>query len=86
MNKKNLFDTLENAEDNLMEMLTDNCPDISDEQLEKLLSESERRYTMKKKEIEKAKETTNAEYNEESVSGVDRVKRPVWVRPLAMAA
>ncbi len=89
MNKKNIFDMLENAEDDSMDILTDNCPDVSDEQLERLLSESERRYTMKKEEIERNKNianTENTEQNEEIVSGVDRVKRPVWVRPLALAA
>ena len=89
MNKKNIFDMLENAEDDSMDILTDNCPDVSDEQLERLLSESERRYTMKKEEIERNKNianTENTEQNEEIVSGVDRIKRPVWVRPLALAA
>jgi hypothetical protein len=44
---------------------------------------------MKKEEIERNKNianTENTEQNEEIVSGVDRVKRPVWVRPLALAA
>ncbi len=86
MKDKNLFDMLENAEDDTMEKLTENCPEISDAKLEELLAETERRYTMKKKEIEKIRENTNTMNNEDSVSGVDRVKRPSWLRPLALAA
>lgn len=86
MKDKNLFDMLENAEDDTMEKLTENCPEISDAKLEELLAETERRYTMKKKEIGKIRENTNTMNNENSVSGVDRVKRPSWLRPLAMAA
>ena len=86
MKDKNLFDMLENAEDDTMEKLTENCPEISDAKLEELLAETERRYTMKKKEIGKIRENTNTMNNEDTVSGVDRIKRPVWVRPLALAA
>ena len=86
MKDKNLFDMLENAEDDTMEKLTENCPEISDAKLEELLAETERRYTMKKKEIGKIRENTNTMNNEDSVSGVDRVKRPSWLRPLALAA
>ena len=82
MKDKNLFDMLENAEDDTMEKLTENCPEISDAKLEELLAETERRYTMKKKEIGKIRENTNTMNNEDSVSGVDRVKRPSWLRPL----
>lgn len=86
MKDKNLFDMLENAEDDTMEKLTENCPEISDAKLEELLAETERRYTMKKKEIGKIRENTNTMNNEDSVSGVDHVKRPSWLRPLALAA
>ncbi len=86
MKDKNLFDMLENAEDDTMEKLTENCPEISDAKLEELLAETERRYTMKKKEIGKIRENTNTMNNEDTVSGVDRVKRPSWLRPLALAA
>lgn len=86
MKDKNLFDMLENAEDDTMEKLTENCPEISDAKLEELLAETERRYTMKKKEIGKIRKNTNTMNNEDTVSGVDRIKRPVWVRPLALAA
>ena len=86
MKKIDLFDTFENAEDELMEDFTDMSPNIDDEQFERLLAVSERNYKMKKKEIERARKDNNINYDEESVSGVDRVKRPVWLTPLLTAA
>ena len=86
MKKIDLFDTFENAEDELMEDFTDMSPNINDEQFERLLAVSERNYKMKKKEIERARKDNNINYDEESVSGVDRVKRPVWLTPLLTAA
>ena len=86
MKKIDLFDTFENAEDELMEDFTDMSPNIDDEQFERLLAVSERNYKMKKKEIERAKKDNNINYDADSVSGVDRVKRPVWLTPLLTAA
>lgn len=86
MKKIDLFDTFENAEDELMEDFTDMSPNIDDEQFERLLAVSERNYKMKKKEIERAKKDNNINYDEESVSGVDRVKRPIWVKSMVTAA
>ena len=86
MKKIDLFDTFENAEDELMEDFTDMSPKIDDEQFEKLLAVSERNYKMKKEEIERTKKDTNINYDADSVSGVDRVKRPVWLAPLLTAA
>ena len=86
MNKKNIFDMLENAEDDSMHELTENCPEIGGEQFEKLLAGSERKYKMKKEEIERTRKDNNISGNEYTVSGVDRVKRPVWLTPLVTAA
>ena len=36
MRKKNIFDVLENAENDSMERLIDKCPEISDEQLDRI--------------------------------------------------
>jgi len=80
-----LFDIFENAEDELMEDLTEMSPEISDERLEELFAVSERNYKMKKKEYERTRKDKNKEYDG-AVSGVERVKRPVWLRPLAVAA
>ena len=85
MKKKNIFDNLENAEDELMDDFTDMSPGISDDQLEKLLAVSERNYRMKKKEIERTRKDNDTE-GEYTVSGVDRIKRPVWLTPLITAA
>ncbi|MBR5683945.1 MAG: hypothetical protein IKW96_11840 [Ruminococcus sp.] len=85
MKKKNIFDILENAEDELMDDFTDMSPGISDDQLEKLLAVSERNYRMKKKEIERTRKDNDTE-GEYTVSGVDRIKRPVWLTPLITAA
>lgn len=85
MKKIDLFETFENAEDELMEDLTDMSPEISDEKLEKLLAVSERNYKMKKEETEGTRKEKYKE-DESTVSGVERVKRTVWLRPLTMAA
>ncbi|NLT09821.1 MAG: hypothetical protein GXY08_09990, partial [Ruminococcus sp.] len=82
MKNKNVFDMLEDAEDEPMKELTDNCPDISKEQFERLLEKTERRYTMRKNEIDK----NINEQSENTVSGVERVKRPAWIKPITMAA
>ena len=86
MKKKNLFDMLENAEDELMNDFTDMSPEISDEQLEKLLAVSERNYKVKKEEIERTRKDNDMTADADAVSGVDRVKRPVWLTPLLTAA
>lgn len=85
MKNTDLFDIFENAEDELMEDLTEMSPEISDERLEELLAVSERNYKMKKKEYERTRKDKNKEYDG-AVSGVERVKRPVWLAPLVMAA
>ena len=85
MKEKNLFDILENAENDSMDRLIDKCPEISDEQLDRILEMSERKYTMKKGE--KMNTESNIEMTGNNVvAGVERVSRPSWIRPLSMAA
>ena len=86
MKKKNLFDMLENAEDELIDDFTDMSPEIDDEQLEKLLAVSEMNYKVKKEEIERTRKDNDIITDGEAVSGVDRIKRPVWLTPLLTAA
>ena len=87
MKENNLFDILANAEDDTMERLIDKCPEISDSQLDKILSMSERKYKKEKKEIERTEKADNIEMTEnDTVEGVERVKRPAWFAPLSMAA
>lgn len=82
MKEKELFDVLENAEDNSMERLIEKCPEISDKQLDRILAMSERKFKMKNKEAQRnIKKTEN-----NVVEGVERVKRPVWLTPLSTAA
>lgn len=85
MKKENLFDMLEHAEEGSMNELTEKCPDIGDEQFERMLARSERKYKMMKKDIDRT-EKDNIFMSENTVSGVKRVKRPVWLNPLAVAA
>lgn len=86
MKEKNLFDILGNAEDDSMERLTEKCPEITDAQLEKILAMSERKYKMKKKELERTGKDNNIIISGGSVAGVERVKRPAWLTPLCTAA
>ena len=62
MKEKELFDVLENAEDNSMERLIEKCPEISDKQLDRILAMSERKFKMKNKEAQRnIKKTENNE-------------------------
>jgi len=89
MKEKNIFDILGNAEDDSMERLTDKCPEITEEQLNKILSLSEKKYKVKKKEIlkDRTEKDNNIKMTENDVvEGVERVRRPVWLAPLCSAA
>lgn len=87
MKEKNLFDILGNAEDDSMERLTDKCPEITDAQLDKILAMSEKKYRMKKKEIERTKKDKHITMTEnDTVEGVEHSKRPVWFTSLCTAA
>lgn len=85
MKNKDLFGILENAENDSMDRLIEKCPEISDEQLDRILEMSERKYNMK------SKGTGNTEKNiriteNNVVEGVERTRRPLWLAPLSMAA
>ena len=85
MKDKELFDILENAENDSMDRLIEKCPEISDEQLDRILEMSERKFNMK------SKKTGNTENNismteNDVVEGVERTRRPSWLAPLSMAA
>ena len=87
MKEKNLFDILGNAEDDTMERLSDKCPEITDAQLDKILAMSEKKYKMKKKEMERTKKDNHITMTENNdVEGVEHSKRPVWFAPLCTAA
>ena len=92
MKDKNIFDILGNAEDDSMERLTEKCPDITDEQLEKIIAMSEKKYNAKKEELLKGRteKDNNIKMTENDVvEGVERaehLRRPVWFGPLCTAA
>jgi hypothetical protein len=44
MKDKEIFDILENAENESMERLIDKCPEIPDEQLDRILAMSEKKF------------------------------------------
>lgn len=87
MKEKNLFDILENAENNSMKRLIEKCPEISDEQLARIYAKSEKKFRAQREEengtmrddIIKMKSSNVAE-------GVERSKRPAWLAPLSTAA
>ena len=75
-----IFDYLENAADDEMNMLTDKTPELSDAQIERLLEMSEKKYN-------RVKNTdADSEHNETEVSGVERYHRPIWNSPMLTAA
>ena len=85
MKDKELFGILENAESDSMERLIEKCPEISDEQLDKILEMSERKFNnMKKKENAGNSNITMTE--NDTVKGVERSRRPAWRGPASMAA
>ena len=87
MRKKNIFDILENAESNSMERLIDKCPEISDEQLDKILAMSEKKYKMRKEEMEGKNEDKRIKMTGNgTVEGVEVSRRPAWLSSLSMAA
>ncbi len=85
MKKEKIFDMLEHAEEGSMNELTDKCPDIGDEQFERMLAKSERKYKMMKRDLI-GTERDNIYMDGTTVSGVKRIQRPVWMTPIATAA
>ncbi len=86
MKDEKIFDILENAENDSMDRLIDKCPEISDEQLDRILVMSERKFKMKDKETTRAKKDNIKVTENNVVEGVDRVRRPAWLRPMSAAA
>ena len=87
MRKKNIFDILENAESNSMERLIDKCPEISDEQLDKILAMSEKKYKMRKEEMVGKNEDKRIKMTDNgTVEGVEVSRKPAWLSSLSMAA
>ncbi len=88
MRKRNLFDMLGNAEEEPMDILTDKCPEIYDAQMERLFAASERKYRMKKREIERnrTERDNNITMSGETVSGAEHIRRPAWLAPVCSAA
>ena len=86
MKDKNIFDILENADSDAMNRITDKCPEISDDQLEKILSMSESKYNMKKNSSDRTKKDNIETNSNDVVVKVEHIKRPAWVAPLCTAA
>lgn len=82
MTNKNIFDMLENAEDDHMKVLTENCPDINGEKFERLLARTEKVYSEKKYNIDNDIDESAGN----TVSGVDRAERASWIMPFTIAA
>lgn len=84
MSKKNIFDFLEDSEQYELEMIERLTPELSDDQFERILKMSKRKKNiMRKAEEKNIRRSIN---NEDTVSGVERYKRPAWIKPLAAAA
>ena len=87
MKEKNIFDVLENAEYDSMERLIDKCPEISDEQLEKIFVMSEKKFRKQRAEKERTKRDNSIKMTHgDVVEGVEHSKRPAWLTPLTTAA
>ena len=87
MKEKNLFDILENSENDSMERLIDKCPEISDEQLYRIFKMSEKKFRKQRAEKERTERDNTIKMTENDVvEGVEHSKRPVWLTPLTTAA
>lgn len=84
MKKKNIFDILENTEDDIVDTITGLSPELDEAKFEKLFARSERNYKIKMNEMERTMRENIIEEN--AVSGVDRVRRPMWIRSITTAA
>ena len=87
MKEKNLFDILENSENDSMERLIDKCPESSDEQLDRIFKMSEKKFRKQRAEKERTERDNTIKMTENDVvEGVEHSKRPVWLTPLTTAA
>ena len=87
MKEKNIFDILENAENDSMERLIEKCPEISDEQLDRIFAKSEKKFIKMRAEENGTKRDKNIKMTEnDTVEGVEHSRRPAWLAPLSTAA
>ena len=87
MKEKKIFDILENAENDSMKRLIDKCPEISDEQLDRIYAMSEKKFRKMKKGAEGTERDNNIKMTEnDAVEGVEHSRRPVWLTTLSTAA
>ncbi len=87
MKEKKIFDILENAENDSMNRLIEKCPEISDEQLDRIYAMSEKKFRKMKKGAERTKRDNNIKMTDnDTVEGVERSRRPVWLTTLSTAA
>ena len=84
MDKKNMFDFLENSDEGELGMIDRLTPDFSEEQFERILEMSKRKRNI----IKTAKESKNINIstNNDEVMGVESYSRPAWTRMFAVAA
>lgn len=76
--KNELTDMLRDADDDTISRIAEEYPQHTKKEADRIYREVEKRIALKK--------SGEAPDSGSTVSGVDRVKRPVWLRPLAMAA
>ena len=87
MKEKKIFDILENAENDSMNRLIGKCPEISDEQLDRIYAMSEKKFRKMKKGAERTERDNNIKMTEnDTVEGVEHSRRPVWLTTLSTAA
>ena len=84
MKERELFDVLESADDRQMDEIAESCPRLTDAQFERILAKSEKKYDARKP-AEKSVSDVKEEMSD-TVSGVERITRPVWLTPLYTAA
>ena len=83
--RDNIFDCLENAEGSEMEMIAEKTPELNDEQTERILKMSERKYNIKKRNNISNSQSDEPD-NGYSAEGVEEYRRPAWMRFTAAAA
>ena len=87
MKEKKIFDILEDAEYDSMNRLIEKCPEISDEQLDRIYAMSEKKFRKMKKGAERTERDNNIKMTEnDTVEGVEHSRRPVWLTTLSTAA
>ena len=78
MKEKNIFDTLENTDQSVIDRITAEFPPQDNKEKERIFNMSERKFNDKIKNISNA--------DEQSVSGVEIYRKPKWQRFVSIAA